>query len=1021
MENNKRTHSIQSFFRLANVAPLALIIALIVGLTTFASLYVATKESAFLYLLVLYSLIFVAIYFLFAFYFVRKFNELFVNGLYGITITNYQNIAEHEGKLKEYPTDSYDEFFELNDTINILKSELDYATLIAQENSFKHINLDYLDVERNVISLRSFKKNLDAIIFASQNYRNVLVEIYYELNEDILTPHELDYLVTLMRKNFSDYDSLLFAISEDHRSLFMYFPRIDSLSKIQEQLEATIKSATINKRTPDGATHLIAHFALVCYPFSDIKEIFSDLQYAKRQGEIINIYLPNRIAAVNDNRILKNTMNLNMMSKLMAPLLNLDLSLQNSEKNRKEVEQVIRNIRTYFNLDYAGIISYDEVSGSYYFSFQDQNKEIAPLSPNGKIEKEFAFAMNAAKDENDSYYFSCRSHANAPLGRHLDRVGLQSGLYYVLHEDDLILGAVYFFNRYNEFHIDSYVQEALVFLCDKIGTILLGERRDEEVNNSYQEIDSLLKLSEFSTYRISHEDYSLLRCSTTLKNIFPNVTLREKCYKTLYGLDKPCRDCPLLTGNKKVSQVEEFHYETSLVLANRNSKYHVMTLKNIGKEEGEQRYHPDLLINSYSSLVEALTNCYAINGKGYLLLLRIDNLSDLVSDLGPEGYLSMVREFTQRIKKKHNSLENIYFFNNQTLAVLCTEYGQIDIVNECEDIYDISQTKHANEENTNKISVTYLPIGYPRAYPNAVSVLKQAEQFANRGKYEINKNFIYFDDSSYTRSASRDDFMLSVVEEAFGNNTYNVNLQPFVDAKTKQIYGAELLLRIADDYRKITFRTDLLIKVAAEHDKIGMISKSLLEYIGSLYREYSTAIFATAGFKRLSLNTDYSFFTDKNFFNDTKAFIDNLRITRNFLCFEIPESDIANHYGEFEKITNQLKDLHIVSVCDQYTGRFLSLEAIKKVGFDEVKISRNIVNHIDSDRQRLNDLKVLLNSVKEVGLRSSIVGVENIDQYLLIKEIDDTCLLQGFYFHRPLEKQALIEAIRGNARVDDNK
>ena len=56
-----------------------------------------------------------------------------------------------------------------------------------------------------------------------------------------------------------------------------------------------------------------------------------------------------------------------------------------------------------------------------------------------------------------------------------------------------------------------------------------------------------------------------------------------------------------------------------------------------------------------------------------------------------------------------------------------------------------------------------------------------------------------------------------------------------------------------------------------------------------------------------------------------------------------------------------------------------------------------------------------------MGLRSSIVGVENIDQYLLIKEIDDTCLLQGFYFHRPLEKQALIEAIRGNARVDDNK
>ena len=109
-----------------------------------------------------------------------------------------------------------------------------------------------------------------------------------------------------------------------------------------------------------------------------------------------------------------------------------------------------------------------------------------------------------------------------------------------------------------------------------------------------------------------------------------------------------------------------------------------------------------------------------------------------------------------------------------------------------------------------------------------------------------------------------------------------------------------------------------------------------------------------------------------------------------------------------------MDQLHIVLVCDQYTGRFISLEALKEIGFDEVKISRNIVNHIDSDRQRLNDIKALLNSIKALGMKASVVGVENIDQYLLLKEIDDTVLMQGYYLHRPLEKQALIEAIRGS-------
>ena len=81
--------------------------------------------------------------------------------------------------------------------------------------------------------------------------------------------------------------------------------------------------------------------------------------------------------------------------------------------------------------------------------------------------------------------------------------------------------------------------------------------------------------------------------------------------------------------------------------------------------------------------------------------------------------------------------------------------------------------------------------------------------------------------------------------------------------------------------------------------------------------------------------------------------------------------------------------MHIVLVCDQYSGKYVSLEALKNIGFNEVKISRAFISHIDSDRQRLNDVRVLLNNIKELGLKASVVGVENIDQYLLLKEIDN--------------------------------
>lgn len=1016
MSNNQgQKRSVKAFSRLIGIFPILFFIVHAAGLSGLIMAYFLSGNQLFFYLVIGYGILMAVLYVIFTLLTAKKFDNLFISGLFDTTLYNFKNVTDNENVLKDYPGDSYQEFNDLNQEIDTLRKELGNSTLIANSVDFSVYNLEYYDAERNVVYLKSFKKNLEQIIFASQNYRNLLMELYYELNDDTLNSQEIDYLLTLIRKYFGNYQDILYIVNENQKSLYFYFPRIDSFSKVREQIEVVLKSATISKRTPEGITNLIAHFSVVCYPFSNVLEMFPDLDYAKRQGEIINFYLPDRLHSVAGNRILKNSMNLNTMSKLLAPLLNLNLSLENNVQNRKEVEKVIHSIRSYFELDYAGIISYDEVRDVYYFSYQNQDKKVPALSNTNYIEREFVQAMFAAKDKNDSYYFSFRSHANSALGRHLDRVGLESGFFYILKDGDLVLGAIYFFNKEKEFHIDSYVQESLVVLCDKVATILLGERRDEEVRNSYQEIESLLKLSDYATYRISNGDYRLLRTSNTMKDIFPKAQLGEKCYKVLYGLDKPCHDCPLITGNKKVSKIKNSNYETSMVLANRNSPYHVMTLKNIHSEESEQRYNPDLLINSYGSLVEAVTNCYAINGKGYLLLLRIDNLNDLIQDNGAEGYLSIVRDFVQKVKKRHNYLENIYFFNNQTLALLFTEYGQVDIIRECEDIFAISQ-KAFNSEQTAIMKLTYLPIGYPRSYPNAQTVLKQAEQFANRGKYETNKNFIYFDDSAYSRSANKEDFMLAVIENSFANKTFNVMLQPMCDAKSKQIYGAELLLRITDGFTNIPLRPDELVNVAAKYNKIGTISNALLELITSIYKQYGLTVFMPLGFQRLSLNTDYSFFTDENFTADVKAYIDDAKLPRNFLAFEIPESDVSNHLHEFNDISRILKELHIVLVCDQYTGRFVSLEALKEVGFDEVKISRNVINHIDSDRQRLNDVKGLLNNIKSLGLKASVVGVENIDQYLLLKEIDDTALMQGFYLHHPLDKQALIEAIRGSNR-----
>ena len=141
-----------------------------------------------------------------------------------------------------------------------------------------------------------------------------------------------------------------------------------------------------------------------------------------------------------------------------------------------------------------------------------------------------------------------------------------------------------------------------------------------------------------------------------------------------------------------------------------------------------------------------------------------------------------------------------------------------------------------------------------------------------------------------------------------------------------------------------------------------------------------------------------------------------LKMPKNFLTFEITEKDFAIHYQEMLPVIKQLHENDINVVVDHYTGENLSFERVKALGCNEIKVDRKIVSDIDVNSDKLESIKLLMLSAKEQGIKLTLVGVENGAQYNLIREIDSTCSLQGYYFHHPLDQNALIEAIRLNGQ-----
>ena len=162
------------------------------------------------------------------------------------------------------------------------------------------------------------------------------------------------------------------------------------------------------------------------------------------------------------------------------------------------------------------------------------------------------------------------------------------------------------------------------------------------------------------------------------------------------------------------------------------------------------------------------------------------------------------------------------------------------------------------------------------------------------------------------------------------------------------------------------------------------------------------------------MNTDFSYFDDPDFFQTIFNLFDEYHLPKDFLGFEITEKEIYTHLSEFKKVAKGILNHHIVLICDQYSGEYLSMDVLKELGFIEIKIGRYLVGDIEVNPKHLNEITSIDKLAQEHGLHVTFVGVENADQYILIRDMDKRCNCQGYHFYKPLDDYHLIEEVRKN-------
>lgn len=1007
---NKKKRNLLSTYKGYTLIPAFTVAVFLVSTIALITSYAYTRSLVFIFIFDAVALVTLVAYFVFYIRLSRRLKKTFYKQLFETTYTNINKIRNNDVNLVSYGDSNIREIQMLDKAMNDIKSKLESSFLMLKDPDYSHINLEYVDKEKNLITYKSFKNNISNIIFVSQSFRNVVIEAFFELPSGFeLTDADKNRLLSLYRDLFKEHDNVLYMFGENNKSILIYIPVIDSFAEIKEKLNLVVTKSSIMIRDERGLRNVLAKYAIVAYPYSNEEMILGDLKYAKQQGKPYNLYLPSRLKNNVGTKLMMNTsMNLNYTSKIVNALSNLDYSSTNNEQNDALLKNIFDAICNFIDVDEGGIIAYNKSMNQYY-SYIASSK--TGLFADGIVKEDFIKTLGETTDEDDAYYFSTSTHANLSLQQCLGQYGIQSGIYYVIKDLDnnRIIAVVYIFNRNRDLKLNTYLRETFYIVALRIENYFEKREIADYADSKQNENESILALSNMYAYHIDN-DYNITYLSNNMKKIFPKIKVGEKCYKAMFGLDKRCRDCPYSAKKKKYFEIQDNSFEASMTLSDKNDKDGVVFIKHLEKDElvGDL-YQEDFLVYSYRAFFNAIKNEFISSGRGYILLLKIENVEDILHKIGGEGYSYLVRDYVRNLKNKLG-IDDIYYYNASTLAIHLPSNGHKDIITKIENIYPLSKQSYYNNNDFHPLSITYLATGYPRGYAHAEDLFRHLGEFYRERREH--KDYIYFSDYDIERSASKREFMISTLEKEFsGHNSTSMNLQPIVRVKDEHIYGAEILLRIADAHRNVFFNAQEISTIAEQENKTGMITESIINFVGMMYKEYGNNIFKINQFNRIAINIDQTYLDNEELVAKLISLCEENHLPNGFVSLEIPEEVIPNNKEKIRSFASQLEKYKILFSCDRYTGQYIDIEELSFLGFKEVKVARDIILAIETDQVKYNSLREMVNNAKKAKMGVAAVGVENENQLKMLKDLDDEMMVQGYYLYKPLTRADLITAL----------
>ena len=453
-----------------------------------------------------------------------------------------------------------------------------------------------------------------------------------------------------------------------------------------------------------------------------------------------------------------------------------------------------------------------------------------------------------------------------------------------------------------------------------------------------------------------------------------------------------------------------------------NNLLHFINEQNRRKKDLQQRIsiNPKTGLSNHNKMDQDLQNFFgsfmenAEQPPGALILIKLDNNYDIITKTLKTLVIEwIIYQISSRLKEIINDETPIYHTRDDEFIMLIADKGTPD------------ELKPLLEDINRQVSNPHIFSGYhivinciigvsffPENGVNKSSLLNNADIALAYAK-KNNKNYVFFTDHMKDNVVQKMELQNSIIkaleEQSLKeiNKQFFINMQPIVTVSEirngKPVIDridAEALIRWRHPEKGI-ITPDTFIPIAEETGLIIIIGKWVLYTATAQIEKWAESDHINS---KLAINVSPRQFNNDDLIDSIQRIIKYRAINPESLQVEITENSFLEDPEEAARKINRLKDIGIRIAIDDFGTGFSSVNYLRKLPVDVVKIDRSFITDITTSQQDRSIVKAMIAMTAELGMVNVVEGVETLEQLEMLMKFGIT-RFQGFYFSKALNPE----------------